>query len=222
MTKIALSLFLGLVCVFAFQPSVNAQKSFEGKLTYTIEYVKIPEEMKGMESMLPQGMLTYIKGNKSRTEQDAGMGGKTIIIHDNDKMETMVMMDMFGQKMAIVPTAAEQKESQAEMDKMQVEFSSETKEIAGYKCKKAMVTAPDMDFPFTVFYTDEIPNGNAQYTKLPGMPLEYTMEQQGMKMKISVTTIDKEKVDASVFEIPKDYEKLTGEELQKKFGALGQ
>lgn len=222
MTKVFLSLILGLTCLFAFQPNATAQKSFEGKLTYTIEYVKIPAEMKGMEAMLPSGMVTYIKGTKSRTEQDAGMGGKTVIVHDNDNMETMVMMDLFGQKMAIVPSAEEQKESQAEMNKMKVELVNESKEIAGYKCKKALITSPDMDFPMAVFYTEDIPNGSAEFVKIPGMPLEYTTEQQGMKMKISATSISKEKVAAGLFEIPSDYERLTGEELQKKFGALGQ
>lgn len=222
MTKIAFSLFIGLTCLFASSSNLSAQKQFEGKLTYTIEYIKIPDEMKGMESMLPSGMVTYIKGSKSRTEQESGMGGQNIIIHDSEKEETMVLMDLLGQKMAIVPSAEEQKEAKVEMDKMEVELVDESKTVAGYACKKALISSPEMDFPMAVYYTEELQNNSVDFAKIPGMPLEYVTELQGMKMKVVATSVEKNKVGGNLFEIPSDYEKLTGEELQKKFGALGQ
>lgn len=198
-----------------------AQKDFEGKIVYTIEYLRMPDEMKGMEAMLPKGMTSYVKGNQSRMEQDSGMGGQTIVLHNSDDNETVVLMNMLGQKMAVVPSAEEKKQAEADMDKVEVKLMDEEKDVAGYKCKKAVMTSPDMDFPMTIFYTEAIPNGSADLAKVPGMPLEYTTEQQGMKMRIAASTISKEKVGKSMFDIPKDYERMTGAELQEKFQGLG-
>ena len=46
-----------LLLAIALLPQlINAQKVFEGFVNYQIEYLSVPDEVKGFESMLPQEM----------------------------------------------------------------------------------------------------------------------------------------------------------------------
>ena len=70
-----------------------------------------------------------------------------------------------------------------------------------------------------VFYTPEISaQASQQFNKLKGLPLEYSVSTQGMIMKIKAKSITKEDCPKSLFEIPKEYEKMNLEEFQKMMG----
>jgi GLPGLI family protein len=93
--------------------------------------------------------------------------------------------------------------------------------IAGYKCKKAQVTLKEKDGngkTINVFYTDEIPTNEIKpvYKGLKGFPLEYSVNQGGVEMKLTAKSISKTTVSDSKFEIPKEgYTITTVEGLQK-------
>lgn len=216
---LTLTLILGFI---GLNTSLFAQKDFEGKIEYKIEFNDLPAEMQGMEAMLPNSMTTYIKGSKSRVEQSGGMTGTNIILTDSKNSEVTMLLNMMGQKMAIVQTPEEIKQSQEASKKVKVEVLDETKSILGYKCKRAKVFTPESEVPFYMYFTEEIPNASAQFTEVPGMPMEYSIEEQGMKMKFIASNVVKEKVSSKLFEIPADYPKMTSLEVQEMFQDLGQ
>jgi len=198
--------------------TLSAQKPFEGKIVYKIDYPSLPEEMKGMEGMLPKETIVYTKGTKSRSET-ASLMGNQVVISDSKKDYGVVLMDMIGQKIAIEPTAEEMKDSKERSDKMVVKYLNETKTIAGIKCKKATITSPDEEFPLEVYYTEEYSNYNTNDMKqLKGMPLEYSIKANGLEMRMVAQTVKAEKVADSMFEVPADYQKMTSQELEKMFG----
>lgn len=215
-----LALILGFIGLSA--NTVSAQKDFEGKIQYSIEYSSIPAEMQGMEAMLPKTMTTYIKGSKSRIEQDGGFGGTNVILADSKANSVTMLLNMMGQKMAIIQTEEEIEQAKEQSKDVKVELIDESKTILGYECKKAKISTPDSEFDFIMFYTEEIPNGSADFSEVPGLPMEYTMEQQGMKMKFLVSSVNKEKVSSKLFEIPSDYPKMTSKEVQEMYQDLGQ
>jgi hypothetical protein len=197
---------------------LNAQKPFEGKIVYKIDYPTLPDEMRGMEGMLPKETVVYAKGSKSRSETPSLMGNQ-VVISDAKKDYGVVLMDMMGQKMAIEPTAEDMKDAKVRNEKMKIEYLNETKTVAGIKCKKAIITAEDEEFPLVVFYTEEFSNYNASDMKqLKGMPLEYTMKANGMEMRMVAQSVTPEKVDDKKFEVPADYQKMTSKDLEKMFG----
>ena len=53
-----------------------------------------------------------------------------------------------------------------------------------------------------------------------GFPLQYSLNQQGMKMTYQAKSI-KEDVADSAFQIPPGYEKMTKEEFEKQMGSMG-
>ncbi len=104
--------------------------------------------------------------------------------------------------------------------KATINETGETKEILGYNCKKVDVELGEDIFP--VYYTTELnvlSNKNEfPFEDIKGVILEYTMNQQGITTHISATEVKKQKVNASMFTIPSDYEQMTMEEMMKMFG----
>lgn len=215
-------LILAFVAIAIALPSL-AQKNFEGTIKYALTYEDLPAEMAAMEAMLPDEMITIIKGEKSRLEQSMGMGMSSVTITDMKKGSGVLLMDMMGKKMAMEMTKEEfEKMDKKNASKKEPEFKymDETKEIAGYKCKKAVVVvegAGEME----VYYTEDLPSGaNKQFEGLKGFPLEYKIAQGPMKIKVTAESVKMEKVDKKLFEIPDGYDKMTFEEFQKSMGGM--
>jgi len=196
-------------------------QDFEGKVVYGLTYNNLPDEMAGYESMLPKQMTMYFKQEKSRIEQDLGMAGTQIIVSDSKTEDAFILMDLMGQKMCLTIDPADKEE--AEDVKPKVKKLSETKKIAGYKCKAAEVTYPggegEEDQVVIVYYTPKISgDGHNQFSMLDGLPLEYTTSQQGMEVTIVAELVSEESVAASYFDAPEEYKKMTMDEFQQMMG----
>jgi GLPGLI family protein len=204
---------LGLI----FASNCYAQKPFEGVIIYTIEYDDLPEEMEAMKAMLPTESIIKIKGSKTRTEQSMMGMGTTIAIYDAETETAITLMNMMTNKAAITTTKKDMKKTEQEKEP-KIVYIDETKEIAGYKCKKAEITYNNEDEVMIVYYTEEIntKDTKSQYKGLKGFPMQYEINNEGIKMVMTVKEVKKEKVSASEFTIPKGYEVMTMEEFQNK------
>lgn len=192
-------------------------KPFEGVVIYSIEYIEVPEEVKGMESMLPQTTSMIVSGDLVRVEQEV-MGGSQVVIVDNKKKESHVLMNMMGQKIDIFLSKEEMEQAEKEAPEMTVEELSGTKTILGYKCKEALITDPDTGDTQKVFYTNKLEIDHKDFKSLKGFPLEYVTTQQGMKLKMTATEVTKKKIPAADFEVPDGYDRMTMDELNKMMG----
>jgi hypothetical protein len=216
-------MFISLVIM----PAIKAypQKSFEGVITYKITY---PDNKftESQMAMFPKILTVAIKGEKSRTDIQTGMGN-TIEISDYTTKTKTTLMDMMGQKYAIRSTW---EEIQKEMDleaKGQVLLTSETKMVAGYNCKKAIVTVDDKGtkYTFDVYYSNELgPRAanfdNPVYKDIDGVLLEFSMHTPQFTMKFTASAVEKKSVASKDFDIPADYTLTTKEELRSKFGGM--
>ena len=101
----------------------------------------------------------------------------------------------------------------------QITYSDEVKTIAGYTCKKAVLSF-DNSTKMTVWCAEEIVGGGSwggNFKGLKGAPLEYSADVSNMSMTMTATKVSEEKVDKDNFKIPKGYEIMTPEQLQKQF-----
>jgi len=216
-----LSLNLLMFSVFALCSFQMFAKEFKGVITYkiTVEGSGVTEEMK---NMMPKTMTMSILGNKARSEMVMSMG-KTISITDGDNKETITLMDMMGQKIAIKSTYDEIK---ADLDKapaVKVEITSETKDIAGYTCKKAVITNPWDGTEIIVYFTEELGSNklnfdNPQFKDINGAMLEFEIPNEQFTMKFSAVSVEKKNVSEDEFTIPEGYQIKTKEEMQGMFG----
>jgi GLPGLI family protein len=223
MKKTILKNTLTFTLLFLISAALVAGKPFDGVITYKISY---PDSKfsEAQLNMFPKVMSVTIKGSKARTEMNVG-GGTTVEIVDYSTKSKVTLINMMGQKYAIKQTTEEIAKENAGQAKGTINITNETKNIAGYTCKKAIVTT-DEDGVKTIFetwFTDELGGKDANfdnpvYQEIPGVLLEFIIKTPQANMKLSATSIEKKSVSAKDFDIPADYTLTTQEELKSKFG----
>jgi len=200
-----------------------------GKVSYDVYLSSDNPQMSAyIEQMESSLMEIFFDGGKTRNDFFMGEMSTTHTISIQGEDTTLVLMDnMYLGKVALKVTENEEDESGEYSFKVKsVELiDGETKEVAGYQCKKAVVTY-DNDFSTEVWYTEEIKPehrvGQYLFEEIPGMPLEMTGKNFGMDMKIVAyevsNKLSKRQIN-SLFslEIPKGYTLKTVEEL-RQFG----
>lgn len=195
---------------------------FEGVIKYAIE-VEGEELDAATKAQMPSEMVMYYKESLIRMEQVSPMYSIASVSNVADG-SVIILMDMMGQKFAVKQSAEDvekAKEDVGDEEKPEINFLDETKEIAGYTCKKAEVIQNGETME--VYYTNEISvpkNENAQNSieGIDGMLMEFTIVQQGFSMTMTVKEVKKTKVKKTMFTIPPDYEVKTMEEFQTMFG----
>ncbi len=221
LTSVVVIILLSLV--FTTSSLFAGDKGFEGIITYKISY---PDNKfnEGQQAMLPKMFTISVKGTKSRTEMNSSMGNQVEITDYADQTQ-VVLFDMMGQKFSMKSTKEEIQKENAKAPVPTVAITNDTKVIAGYKCKKAIVTVNDdgVKSTFEVYYTSDLgPKAvnfyNPVYKDIDGVMLEFTMKEQQFTMVFTATAIEKKSLAAKEFEIPAEYKPITKEELQKKFG----
>lgn len=209
---ILLALILGAF-VFSFKPASIT----EGKVKYDVSVVE--SELSYLEEMMI-GMSTIsisFKDEAVRTDFEISIANTTVIHDGATKKGLMLITSPMGNKAVKINNEVKGDEAKG---KYKIEYLSETKTIAGYNCKKALITLED-DTKLNVFYTDQIApkNRSTKYTfdELKGFPLEMEVKQDKMIIKLTAENVSTNKLDKSKFSlaIPEGYEETTMEELGK-------
>jgi len=222
------ALFCMIIAIGIIIPQfVNAGGGkFEGVITYNITFPNstLPAEQL---AMFPKNSTLSIKGTNTRTESVSAMGNM-IEITNYDKKFTVNLLDMMGKKLAIRKALDEINKDLSKEPKPNIQLTDETKDIAGYKCKKAIITVEKngKKTSFEIWYTSELGGretnfGNPLYQDIDGMLMEFTFQERTLTMKYSVSKVEKKSVPDSIFEIPPDYKLTTEEELKTMFGGGG-
>jgi len=206
---------------------------------------------------------TWLKNNFTKIFSENEMG-RTTVIRDNAKKVTTTIMEMMGKKTGLYTTDAEQAEMSKRMDSMMqsrsqnpsfggsssgtatysIVYIDESKKIAGYACKKALIVAKrsEKSDTTTVWYNPDFKLQNLPSTGgigagfggfnaasgptgmdlLNGFPMQYERNMnRGRHMTVEVTklVIDKDVADKE-FEIPKDIEIKSMKEMQNGGGPM--
>jgi len=200
--------------------AVTAQKTFtDGTLVYNMS-VETGSGQPKMADMLDGATTTiYLKGNDSRSELVSSLG-REATIYDAATGKGVILKDYSGQKLMITLTPQNWQENNKKYEGITFTNTGETANIAGFNCKKAIAKLKN-GTTFTVFYTTDVIPANksydAQFTTLPGLPVQYEMQSGKMKFKFTLASISYNSVPASKFEIPKSgYRVLTYEETKSK------
>ncbi|HTI09509.1 MAG TPA: hypothetical protein VL832_13160 [Puia sp.] len=160
----------------------------------------------------------YIKGNKSRSEMTSPLFSSTILFDANTGF-AVILKEVSGQKLLIRLNPENWTERSRAYDGLVFKNTTETKEIAGYKCIKA-VGQTKSGITLTVFYTKELIPENKDYDPafktLEGLPLEYELTNGDIKIRYRINKINLNPVPASKFDIPKTgYREMNYEESKK-------
>lgn len=212
------------ILTIAFTAGISfAQKPgspFKGVINYKVSYPDSKMEA-NQQAMLPQSLKVSLYGNKAKIEVAMASLNQTILM-DSDQKTTTVLLDMMGQKVAMKPN---KKAERPDAKEPVVKILPETKEIAGFLCKKAEISFGDeksKGTPLIVYFTEAIGNNKIfyenEYRTLQGIPMEFQYKMQGMSMLLTASSVEKGKVTNRDFEVPSDYKEMTPEQLREMFG----
>ncbi|MBL7137481.1 MAG: DUF4412 domain-containing protein [Bacteroidales bacterium] len=198
-------------------------KSFQGVITYKITY----PDNKFSESqlaMFPKVMTVTIKDDKAKSEIQTPMGTQIEITNYAEKTK-VGLINMMGQKYAINETTEEIMEEMKKQPVPEVQITGETKTIAGYTCKKAVITVDENGSKSTyeVWFSEDFgarnPNfDNPLYKDINGVLMEFSMITPQFTMVFTAISVEKKNIPNKEFDIPADYTITTKEELQSKMG----
>ena len=153
--------FLFIIGISMSSYSQKNQKPFQGKITYDISYsgANITPELKS-QMQLPSSEVVSIKDCQTRTETSVGPVSQVTITNGSDKT-LILLIDFMGTKYAIKRNAEDIAKDSNKTPTPTLNITNETKQIAGYTCKKAILTTKQDDGTTqndTVFFTKEIGN----------------------------------------------------------------
>lgn len=206
-----------------------AAQTTEGYVLYDMKIEGLPPEQAAMMGDM-ETKVTF-KGGKVLTEMTSMMFTNQTSVDDNGMV---MLMEQMGNKIAVKMTKAEiEKEAAKAKEKSaepKIEYLNETKTIAGYECKKAIVTLTGKDKKeekMEVWYCEKFDNPNKEgrgkgqgFMKgLKGMPFEYAGGQGGMKFKMVAKEVSVDPVSDAKFALSIDgYKLMTMDELKAMQG----
>jgi len=201
----------------------------EGHITYEIDVSSDEEGMEMAVMMLNGSTLDiYFSDDKARTDMDMGSMMSMTTILDNGTGEILMLMGGMMGKTAVKTTTDELSEEDPEEVEYSIELTKEKKTIAGYKCKKAIISDENGD-EMEFWYTEEIPTTSTDKKsavgQLPGQALEYALNKNGLLMSFVATKVEtslsnEDKKSKFSLEIPEGYEEKTFEEFTSMGGGM--
>ena len=172
----------------------------------------------GKDSSQMATHTVYIKGNKSRSEIYSPLYSSTTL-YDGNTGFGVILRDVNGQKLLIRMNPDNWTERNRMYDGIVYRNTNETREIAGYKCVKA-VGQTRFGAVVTVYYTRDIVPENRQYDplfrNLEGLPMEYELANGQMRLRYRIARINLNPVPVSKFDVPgTGYREMNYEDSKK-------
>ncbi|MFY7898846.1 MAG: hypothetical protein ACOVNY_01600 [Chitinophagaceae bacterium] len=147
----------------------------------------------------------YIKGNDSRTDLVSPAFIQSVL-YDKTTGKATILREFGNNKFITKLNSTQWNQENSKYENATVQLLDETKNIAGYTCKKCILKLADGSV-FTMYYaTTIIPSVREfeyQFKNVPGLVLEYeSIETKGIKIKYVATKINTSPVPIAKFIIP--------------------
>lgn len=212
---------LSLISIFVINGYAQKKDAgFEGTITYSV--TTQGELDPQTKAQMPSEVVWTYKGPKSSMMMKTAFGNINILANAETK-EQVVLYDMMGQKMAIKSSKEETESALKDIPELTIKETTETKQIAGYKCKKIELT--DGKTTTNVYVTEDIvipnANWNGQYKNVKGVLMEYSQKASpdgDAQIIFTAKEVKKAKIKDTAFDIPSDYKQMTMSEFKQMFG----
>lgn len=217
--------FTLIAALFTLSFTTNAQDLKKGYIQYEVTDIKSEE----MEAMMMKGTLINFYFNQVQSKMNVQMMGGMVamdILTETETDNTVLLMNMMGRKVKVNQEKADSLET-AEPEKPDFDIvydKADTKEIAGKKCIKAVLTDKKTNEKIDMYIAKglmpKVKMAEDMFPGLKGLPMEINLTAQGMGVTITAQKVENT-VDLTAFDIPEGYEEMTPEQFQKEMGGMG-
>lgn len=225
--RIKLIYLISIILTFySCKNSFFSGKVEEGSIEYEIVYLD-DSKSNPLISLLPTSMTLKFKNNNFITKIEGWMGIFSMAGIYNVKNKTnSALLKIMNEKYHYETNLDGPSFGFDPMPAFKIEQTTETKLIANYKCKKAIIKFEDNSVwkDFEIYYTDEIglenPNKNNPFSEVKGVILDYRMSFQKIKMSLIATKVEASEVADEEFDIPVGYNKVPKEKMEEVISNL--
>lgn len=200
-----------------FKKILGGKDMAEGVIEYDITYPKIdPGNM--MLSGLPNKAYLRFKNNNTINDMSGVMGLISITYIANQSTKSVSQTLTLFNKKYVSDISAEDMKHLNDSYLSAVEKGKNTQQIAGFKCKEAIVKLLNGE-TIHVYYTNDIfisnPNWSNPYTKIDGVLMDFQLERYGVSMHLKAKSVLAQKIDDNAFDVSDDHKKIPFAELEK-------
>lgn len=191
------------------QPAV-VQSSLHRDLTVLYD-ISIHSRRKnaGIEETYNGGIKTImVKNDRARVRLVSLMRVQShyFFKHDSGLSKVLITKESGKKKYKYLLTAEDWKSYNKKYENITCTLLEDTKLIAGYRCRKAIVTVPGQDKEVTVYYTPELKPLDKHieplFAQIPGMVLQYVTESEAGSVTFTANKIVFEPLDESLLSEP--------------------
>jgi hypothetical protein len=203
--------------VIAITLSACSHKKDEGSITYMVSY-DLPDSLKQYSAFLPKQAQVYFKGDSTISIQQGGEES-TSVITDSRAGFMRALLKSTGKQFAVDYSKADQAEEVSMMPSYTFVKGTQSKTIASYNATQYILKDKLTGQNAEAWFTKDvaiIPNSlTSTLDTTLGVPLAFTIKQNGIVVTTTVKQIKFEPVPTGTFATPKGYEFLTPKQFRE-------
>lgn len=204
------------ILFFAFYVSHFCYSQFEGIVLYEMSYSSTDPDTRSYIDMLPKASTLYIKDSQMRLDQPIAGGGSQSFITNLSANTSTLVMRLMGQKFQVSMNGEEMQQLE-KIQKLKIIEGTKTKEICGFLCHQAFALSGNDSLE--IYYAPNLQTRCIlpQFSDLKGLPLEYEIINDDIRIKYSCNKITRETIAKDVFEVDDKVLKIPFEQFAQSF-----
>lgn len=211
--------YTALLIVFWLTHGTLFAQSSEGYVLFDLKFEN-DNLSKEEIAMLPDKSEMWFKGDQLRMKMPMGMGIESEVLVV--KKESYLLMDIMGNKMAMKSSSDESTRRKSNLGSLKLKsLTEEERIIAGFTCKRANMVNSKDGTETTVWYTEQLAAGGSWYFQMEGLngfPLEFSIDLNGMEVRMKAREVKLESPSESLFQLPSGYKVMTQQEMMQRMG----
>ena len=217
-----------LIVTFILVSSCNStddrKQVTSGRIDYKITYLNTDLDKKTME-LLPRKMKLVFNEKQAANHIEGFLGFyKLNAITDLHTRKCSTLLKILDRSYLFKGKRDELMCCFDTMEDMEINETRETKEIAGFTCKKAIVYLPSNGNSFVIYYTDEIdlrhPNSNNPYKKVNGVLMEFELNMLYLRMRFSAEKFHNPGTESQIAKLPENVKHISRDQMTQILNKL--
>ena len=195
-----------------------------GRIDYKITYLN-PDIDKKTASLLPTRMKLLFNEKHASNNIEGFMGVYKINAFTNfNTRKCSTVLKVFEKYYIFKGARDEQMCCFDTMEGMEIEYTKDTKKIAGFNCKRCIITLPGTSDTIDVYYTDEIrlkhPNSTNPYHKIKGVLMEFELKLLYLNMHFIAEKYEPLQKKNLAIKTPENTKNVTREQMTQILSRL--
>lgn len=220
---------LVILVLFSFisascKKSADRSAILSGRIDYKITYLN-PDIDKKTASLLPSRMKLLFNEKHASNNIEGFMGVYKINAFTNfHTRKCSTILKVFEKHYIFKGGRDEQMCCFDTMDGMEIEYTKDTKKIAGFNCKRCIITLPETDETIDVYFTEEIklkhPNSTNPYKEIEGVLMEFELKLLYLNMHFIAEKYEPLQKNNITVKTPENAKNVTREQMTQILSRL--